>query len=319
MDIYKSFDALSQGIAQLGERWKEAAKDKDREKSYSGIADRMKNSNFFLNNERREVNRKLDDMKKLYNPALIEKKRGELLQEFSKVSESMIAATRSEIKELTEARKVKVGEMLAIPPTDAQNRLLTALQMRSNIDATELYSLFPAFFGNYQAMRVLQDIGKKNGVEIALPVQLEPRALFEAIDKANDFLSGACSEIAKPYRDIDIKYHAFYTVNDKDKSAQYDPAYKEIITALDSVPQLQEVKADKVQLTATEKARVEYYFSDVAGLDTTDTANDIEVLKHTKAVMDAHPEEIGLLKLSQYANYVSEVEQAQAAEESETA
>ena len=42
--------------------------------------------------------------------------------------------------------KAKVGEMLATPPTDAQNRLLTALQMRSNIDATELYSLFPAFF-----------------------------------------------------------------------------------------------------------------------------------------------------------------------------
>ena len=58
--------------------------------------------------------------------------------------------------------------MLATPPTDAQNRLLTALQMRSNIDATGLYSLFPAFFGNYQAMRVLQDIGEKNGVKIAL-------------------------------------------------------------------------------------------------------------------------------------------------------
>ena len=64
--------------------------------------------------------------------------------------------------------KAKIGEMLATPPTDAQNRLLTALQMRSNIDATELYSLFPAFFGNYQAMRVLQDIGEKNGVKIAL-------------------------------------------------------------------------------------------------------------------------------------------------------
>lgn len=319
MDIYKSFDALSQGIAQLGERWKEAAKDKDREKSYSGIADRMKNNNFFLNNERREVNRKLDDMEKLYNPALIEKKRGELLQEFSKVSESMIAATRSEIKELTEARKAKVGEMLATPPTDAQNRLLAALQMRSNIDATELYSLFPAVFGNYQAMRVLQDIGKKNGVKIALPVQLEPRALFETIDKASDFLNGACAEIAKQYKDIDIKYRAFYFVTDKDKGAQHDPAYKEIIAALDSVPQLQEVKADKVQLTPTEKARIEHYFSDVAGLDTTDTANDIKVLKHTKAVMDAHPEEIELLKLSKYASYVSEVEQAQAAEESETA
>ena len=44
----------------------------------------------------------------------------------------------------------------------------TFLNLFGELADTELYSLFPAFFGNYQAMRVLQDIGEKNGVKIAL-------------------------------------------------------------------------------------------------------------------------------------------------------
>ena len=309
MNIYKSFDALSQSITQLGEKWKEAAKNHN-ENSYEGIANRMKNTNFFFNNERRELNRKLDEMKKLYNPTLIETEREKLLKQFDEMTRAMIDATRSEISDLTTGRKNKIGEMLSTPPTDAQNRLLSVLQMRSDIDATEFYSVLPAFFGNYQAMRVLQDIGKKNGVNVNLPAQLDPRTLFETVDRADAFLNAACGEIAKPWREIDIKYHAFYAENEKDRGVQHDPHYKEIISVLDGVPQLQEVKAAKVQLTATEKARIEHYFSDVAELDTTDTANDIKVLVHTKKIMDAHPEEISLLKLSQYAKYVTEVVQA---------
>jgi len=315
-NIYESFDALSQSIAQLGEKWKEAAKSNNGN-SYGGIAQRMKSTNFFFANERREINRKLDEMKSVYAPQLLEKQREKLLRQFDEMAKTMIAATLSEIAELTAGRKAKIGEMLTTPPTDSQNRLLTVLQMRNDIDAIELNSILPAFFNNYQAMRVLQDIGKKSGVNVNLPAQLDPRTLFETIDRADAFLKGACNEITKSWRDMDIRYHAFYTVNEKEKGEQYDPNYKEMVSALDGVPQLQEVRAAKTQLTATEKARIEHYFSDVAGLDTTDTANDIKVLTHTKAVMDAHPEEIGLLKLSQYAKYVSEVEQAKEAEKSE--
>jgi len=313
-EIYRTFDALSNSIATLGEKWKEAAEKSDKAQTYAGIQERMKTSRFFFDNERKEFNKKLDGMKTVYNPELIEKERGKLNNQLRETAAIMEKATRQEISALTLSRKEKVAEMLTTPPTEEQLRLLSVLQMRDDLSDTELHSILPTFFGNYQAMKVLQSVGKKNGVSLMLPPQLDPRSIFENIEKADEYLNRACTEISKPWRDVDLRFHAFYTVNDEDNETQYDPVYAEIIAALDTVPQLQDVKAEKTQLTPTEKARIDFYFKDVAGLDVADTTNNLKVLKRTKEVMTAHPEEIEALRLSEYAGFVSEIEEAQAAE-----
>lgn len=81
---------------------------------------------------------------------------------------------------------------------------------------------------------------------------------------------------------------------------------------LDSVPQLQDVKTEKAVLSALDKEKIKYYFKDVETLDSSDSVQDLKILKHTKIVMDAHPEDIAILRLSKYGKYVSEVEEAEA-------
>lgn len=312
MDIYETYDALVKSIAELGEKWKEAA-NSDKRLTYAGMQERMKINRLFIDNERNDIRSKLNGMKKVYNPKLIDAKKKQLLDELDETAKILVEGTRSEIKELSRTRKDKIGEMLCTPPSKAHNQLLAVLQMRNSIDAVELNAILPALFGNYQAMRVLQDIGAKNGVQIAFPVQLDPRTLFVAVDEAEQYLYGACEELVKPWNDVNLRYRPFYTPYEKSLSVSHDLYYNDLVSALDTVPQLQSVKARKVQLTPTENARIEYYYGDVSQLDTTDKTNDLKVLKHTKAVMDAHPEIIELLKLSKYAPYVSEVEEAKKA------
>jgi len=157
-------------------------------------------------------------------------------------------------------------------------------------------------------MKVLSAIGKRNGIALGLPSQLDCRTLFETLNEATDYLLNACDEFSKEWKDVSIRYHAFLTVNPKEKDRQYDPHYQQYIDLFDYTPQLQDCKAEKQYLSQGEKAKIDWYFRDIATLNPSDAGDHAIILHRVEEVLTAHPEEKDLLKLSQYADYVAEVE-----------
>lgn len=79
--------------------------------------------------------------------------------------------------------------------------------------------------------------------------------MHQTIDKAKEYLIGACSEMLKP-KSKTTHYNDFFTVNDSEKDKVYSPVYQSYIEVLDYVPQLLGCIADKKALTALEKAKI---------------------------------------------------------------
>lgn len=302
---FEEFDVLQQRIRSNAEKHKAQMEKADKAQTYKGIADRLNNAKFFLQNERNEVNDRIAELREKYSNKVIDSKRVEIRNEYNSLVNQEKTAVQKEIQDLTESKINLVEEMLTTPPTNTQLNLLRVLEMRSDIDSVELQSVVPAFFDNYNAMRVLQNIGEKNGVHITLPVQMNAREMFNEISRANRFLIGACEQLATEWKEMPLQYHAFFTVDKDNPDYVQDPQYRDFVATLDSVAQLQEVKAEKTALTPSEQVKIDYYFRDIADTD----LSSIEALKHTQEVMTQHPEDVVLLKLSKYKDLVTEVEE----------
>lgn len=309
MEKFKSFEDMSDTIKHMDEKWSKATEGKDTARTYAGAHQHLSQLNSFLNNERNDLNSKLRKLGETYSQKVVNNQREKLTAEYNATASKLIEAARTEIKELTASKREKMGEMLTTPPTAEQLRLLEVLKMRSDIDMVEIHNVLPMFFDNYHAMRVLQAVGESNGITVKLPVQLDPRAMFEGVEKAHSYLMGACELLGTKWSEIPTQYRAFFTVNDKEPRACYDPHYNELVEIFDSVPQLQEIKTEKTQLTATEAEKIALYFKPVEGVNAGDPVEDIKILKHTQTVMSEHPEDLELLKLSKYGNYVREIEE----------
>lgn len=303
MSEYKNFDEMSRTIKNMGAKWKQASANTDKKNTYAGIHKRMIALNTFLNNERKDMNNNLSAMRETYSDKLIATKRAELTKDFNELSANLAKDCRSEIKKLTDSKRDNIAQMLSTAPSDEQLRLLQVLQMRDDLTDTELQNIVPVFFDNYNAMKVLQNIGKQNGISLHLPEQLDARAMFENVTKAEAELNEACKHIADDWHNVPIQYRAFFSENPEQPDFIQDPDYREIAATMDSVPQLQDVKATKTELTPTEKRKISYYYNDVG-------VTDAELLQRTKEIMEKHPEDVELLKVSDYKGYVADVEEA---------
>ncbi len=304
---FRVFDEMSKSIQRLGEKWKDATKSKNESTTYAGVQKELQALKFFISNERADIDAQLKELGNTWAAKVIEEKRAKLSKDFAVLSANIIAAQKQAIRELATHKKEKIAEMLSTAPTAAQLRLLEVLKMREDLDTVELNSILPSFFDNYQAMKVLQMIGKKNGITLSMPSQMDCRAMFANIDKATEYLLGACEQIDKSKDKTDLKYHAFFTVNGAEPDKQYDPQYAPFIEMFDTIPQLQDCKTEKTELTPTERVQIEYYYRDLAGLDMSNEANKIKVLKRTKEIVDKHPESVTALSVSPYAEYAKEV------------
>lgn len=304
---YKSFEQLSQDIQILGESWKNASVGKDKKRTFIGIQREMQRLHYFIENERNDLDKKLSELKDIWSSKRIAEYRQKLTTEFDEMVKTLVEAIRQDIETLTTTKMDKIGDMLATAPSEEQLRLLSALQMRGDIDTTEFIHILPVFFENYQAMKVLNAIGERNGIKLNLPSQLDCRTMFDTLNEATDYLLNACDELPKKLRDMHIAYHAFFTVNPKEPNKQYDLHYQEYIDLFDYTPQLQDCKAEKQYLSENEKAKINWYFRDIATLDSADMGNYAVILHRVEEVLTAHPEDKELLKLSQYADYVTEI------------
>lgn len=306
---YKSFEQLSSDIRQLNKKWKDSTARADKKLTFAGIQKQMQTSYVFITNERKYLNEDINKLRELWSSKVIAKQREKLVNQFNDMVNSIIEATKQDVATLTSSKMEKIGEMLTTAPTEEQLRLLSALQMRGDVDSAEVYHILPVFFENYQSMRVLQAIGEQNGIVLHLPVQLDCREMFNTLNEASDYLLGACEELSKKWDNMDIKYHAFFTVNAREQDKQYDPVYQRYIDLFDSTPQLQEVKTEKQQLSKGELARINWYMREVKGLDITNPADHITIALKVENVIKEHPDMRELFLLSEYKDMVTDISQ----------
>lgn len=66
------------------------------------------------------------------------------------------------------------------------------------------------------------------------------------------------------------------------------------------------------RLSIPEQEKVKIYFSRIADLDPTKGADNIAILRETQQIMREHPEDLELMRRSDYGKYVREVEELEA-------
>ena len=300
----KEFDELMRGIRGLRSAWENGVHKKSGN-SYAHIWKILNDDRFFFENERNNVQTEITKLREKYHPNVVAEKIAPIESAFDKTCAVVVATHRSMIKEFSRSRHEQVTKMMRTAPTQSMLNLLETLKMRDDLDTVELHDLLPVFFDNYHAMRALQTISRENGILLHVPTQLDCASMHKMIDEAETYLLGACGEMCKPKGQVDIRYRDFFTVNSKEADKVYASTYQSFIEMLDNVPQLQDCSVVKNKLSAAEKAKIDWYYRDVA-----ESASKTDIAEHTKSVMEAHPEMVDLLKLSDYAEYVEIVEAA---------
>lgn len=298
MSDFKSFEELQQSIKKTGDKWIAANSKADRNSQYSGLWAALTELEFFLRNERNLYNEKLEKMRSTYAPQFLADKRRKLDDELNQVITITTDVMRENIKALAEKKQEKIISMITGTPTAEQVRLLNVLQMRGNLDPVEMQYILPTFFGNYQAMQVFNNVCQQNGVRLTMPAQLDCRAMFENVKAATDYLLKACDQLAKPKRERDIKYSAFFTVDPADPNKCLDPIFMDFVAALDTIPQLNDCKTEKTALTPVEQAKLDWYYRDA------DTTNEDKLIAHTEKVITEHPEVKDLLQYTPYNKHL---------------
>ena len=303
---FKSFEELSQSIKKSGDKWIAANSNTDVSATYMGQWAALVDLNGFLTNERNDYKKELDRMRSTYAPQFLQEKERKLAADLEETAKITIEKAKQNIKALAEKKQAKVIEMLTSTPSAEQVRLLNVLQMRGNLDAVEMQYILPTFFGNYQAMRVFDAVCEQNGVRLTMPAQLDCRAMFDNIQKATEYLLGACNEMYKPKNKREIKYSAFFTVDPNDPVKCLDPVFTDMISVLDAVPQLQDCKTEKTALTPVEQAKVDWYYRDA------DKSNEDKLIAHTERVITDHPEIKDLLQYTPYGKHLEIIAMARA-------
>jgi len=301
VSIYRDFDEITRGIQNLRSEW-ENGKYKKTGNSYAHIWQIMNKDCQFYRKERNIYQGKIADLSKDFRPEVVAKKREPIDSAFNKLIAVISATHRSMVKDFTRSRHDQLRKMMRTAPTQSMVNLLETLKMRDDLDEVELHDLLPLFFDNYHGMRALQSISRQNGITLTAPVQLDCATMHKMIDEAETYLLGACAEMCKPHDEVAFDYRAFFTVNSEMENEVYDSTYRNFINTLDYVPQLQDCSVEKSKLSAAEKAKIEWLYHDVS--------QSASIAEHTKKVMEAHPEMVDLLKLSDYAEYVEIVEAA---------
>lgn len=305
MNNIKDFERIQSNIANARSEWEKGSIKPGKTDTYAGIWKEMNHYRYFMQNERKDAYSEFDRLGSLYNAAVIAREKSRFDQEFNRLSAIVSAVFRKMIADFTAERHKKVTAMVRTAPTESMRNLLETLKMRDDLEEAELYDLMPLFYENYNAMRALQSIARQNGITLNTPVQMDATAMHKIIDNAADYLMGAVDEMLKT-KNTTTHYNDFFTVNDAEKDKIYAPTYENVVSVLDTVPQLQDYVVKKTALSPLEKAKIDWYYRDVPA-----NANKTQLAQHTKAVMEEHPDDVAILKLSKYSEFVEIVEAAQ--------
>ena len=302
------FETLERFGQELEAKWLETAINNDsNNKTFKGIQRLLQGMNLFLENERKDVEaeyQKLLENQK-YTPKFIGEKRKELSKRYDENVKAMVAGTRATIKELIAEKFKRLDSMLVEAPTPEQTALLQTLQMRTgNLSTGELMKILPYFFRNYQAMRVLESIAETAGKTIVIPLDGDVMDMYGLLDRAGEYLLGAADQLAER-GNVRYKYRAFFYF-EPDSPGNADPIYQQFIDAFDIPAQLQDYTVTDA-LSPAEYAKVKALFSRIENLDPTKGADNLTILRETQQIMREHPDDLEMIKRSEYGKYVYEV------------
>lgn len=280
---------------------------KENIKSLTELNEKMISTRVFVENERKQIDETMYELSKEFQPQAVAKKRASREKELEELCAELRKETKKEIIEMLGHKRDMIADMLKTPPEESTRNLLSVLNLRRNISEEEISLLSAILFDNYQAVQALASISEQNGVQMHLPEQLNIRSLYDGLNEAESFLLGACEDMCKPKPSRNIKFNAFFFRSKEDPKKIQDPVFAELVELFDHVPQLQEIKSEKTQLSPVEALRMEWIFKEV------DKAkSDTEVLDRTREVMEKYPGDLSLMKLSTYAPLIEIVEIADA-------
>ena len=132
--------------------------------------------------EERKNDKTIARLSELYVESYVNEKRRERDAAFREYVISRVEELRELVSSVITEKRNGLDKMLSTPPTSEQLSLLTALQVRGeDISEGELRNLADQFMPNYQAVKALQTISKKNGVHY--------EALQAALNWTENYLS----------------------------------------------------------------------------------------------------------------------------------
>jgi len=307
------FEVVMKFGQELEAKWLDnAIKDDKNKKSFRGVQRELQVMNLFLRNEwkdaDREYQRILENRK--YTPDFIGKQREIITAQYQEKLDQVVTGTKATIKQMIADKFKRLDKMLTEAPTTEQMALLQALQMRTgSLSKGELMKILPFFFRNYQSMRILEAIAETAGKKISIPLDGDVMDLYGLLDRGGQYLLGAADQLAA-HGNPSPKYKAFF-YSDPENPGNADLYYQQFIDCFDVPAQLQDYTiTDK--LTPAEQVKVKSYFSRISDLDPTKGTDNLTILRETQQVMREHPEDLGLMKRSDYAKYVREVEELEA-------
>lgn len=308
----KEFQDLNRSIEALSEQWKNKAKEIDSKQTLFGFQTAMQNDRKFLLNEKKDSHAKINARKDLYSPFVIADEIKQVDGSFDKLSKAMTEKTSADIADLFIAKTKALEKMMVTPPTDNQMRLLSAIQMRGkDIDLYELTTAMPLLFENYQAMKILQHLGKESGIEILLPSQLNTVAMKDTLERAEKYMLEAAKFIGAD--SLPLNWHAFYLQSDKNTPLIcHDPQFREYIETIDSVPQLNKVKLFESTLSQREKTILSYLYGErIMAMDRKDSTNFDTFFAKTQKILTDHPDMEALIKRTDFKDFIPKAEKVE--------
>ena len=303
------FETIEQTIGQLSDKWNKVTTGSQNKTTFMGMQKQLQTSRMFLQNEWKDVESKLTEIsnEKIYDPSHINKKRMALMNKYQKVKEEVVAGTLQDIENMVANKFKKLDSMIVTTPTSEQMSLLQTIRMRGgNISRGELMKCMSYFFENYQALKIYETVAAAAGYHISTPMSGDVMDLYGALDRGGEYLKMAARQLAKPGKP-DPAYGAFF-YSDPQNPGNADPQFQEYINLFDKPVQMQEYHITTA-LSEAEKAQVNSYFRQLDGLDPANAADNLNILRVTDQIMKQHPDDIRLMKRSQYGRYVREVEE----------
>lgn len=301
-NTFKDLEEINKSMESSRKEWEDGKISPERQDSYFGLWKQMNGYRRVMEDERKDYDRRFEQMKEVYNTSIVTNHKNRFKDDFTKTTMVAIGVFRKMINEFSDKKHEQVTKMVRTAPSESMRNLLETLKLRDDLDTVELHDIMPVFYENYHGIRALQSIGRQHGIDLNMPVQMDCTAMHRMIDEAKEYLLEACNVMFQP-KTKTTRYNDFFTVNEEEKNKVYSPEYEKFIQVLDYVPQLQDFVATKTSLSSLEKTKIDWYYRNLS-----ENAIDAEIIQYTKEVMEKHPEDIELLKLSKYLEYVEIVE-----------
>lgn len=288
--------------------------------TFSEMQLRLQSNSVFLQNEKADTLERIDKYKEVYHPNRIARNKQDALKQYEELGAKMVLKAKAEVTALCETKAANIRSMIIKEPTAEQIRLLEVLEKRrGNVSPVEFTNIMSSMYGNYQALMALSAIAGDSGVRLSVPAQYDVPTLYTALEEVKSYLLAACEELPKDKADRNIRYNAFYTTGgDGENDNHHDPHYREMAAMFDTIPQLQDITVTKTDLTPTEQVKMDYLFSEVKALKAKENTTETEIMRAIKGVMDAHSDDVELMKLTPYKEYVEAIEASQSGENKPT-